>query len=159
TVLQAALAKAVERNVILQGDRNVVLEQAVQIMTIAKQAGADKIAIATAPPEAGEAAVTSPRRPPHPRRPLVAPPQPPATPPGPGDRGRERFTQVPRGVVRVGPPVALRAVLRGATDGGAAARGGAGVLPGAVSGVDGEPDGRNAFGRRPAGRRRAARPT
>lgn len=38
-----------ERNVILQGDRSVVLEQAVQIMTIAKEAGAEKIAIATAP--------------------------------------------------------------------------------------------------------------
>ncbi len=48
--LQAAFQKGSERNVILQGDRNVVLEQAVQIMTIAKEAGADKIAIATAPP-------------------------------------------------------------------------------------------------------------
>jgi biopolymer transport protein ExbD len=51
--LEAALQKAPERNVILQGDRNVVLEQAVQIMTIAKEAGAEKISIATAPPEAG----------------------------------------------------------------------------------------------------------
>jgi biopolymer transport protein ExbD len=49
--LLAAFQKGSERNVILQGDRNVVLEQAVQIMTIAKEAGADKIAIATAPPE------------------------------------------------------------------------------------------------------------
>jgi biopolymer transport protein ExbD len=48
--LQAIFQKGSERNVILQGDRNVVLEQAVQIMTIAKEAGADKIAIATAPP-------------------------------------------------------------------------------------------------------------
>jgi biopolymer transport protein ExbD len=48
--LEAAFQKQSERNVILQGDRNVVLEQAVQIMTIAKEAGADKIAIATAPP-------------------------------------------------------------------------------------------------------------
>ncbi len=47
--LQAIFRKGSERNVILQGDRNVVLEQAVQIMTIAKEAGADKIAIATAP--------------------------------------------------------------------------------------------------------------
>ena len=52
--LRAALSAAlqqpgVERNVILQGDRSVVLEQAVQIMTIAKEAGAEKIAIATAP--------------------------------------------------------------------------------------------------------------
>lgn len=50
--LQAAFQHG-DRSVILQGDRNVVLEQAVQIMTIAKEAGAEKIAIATAPPEAG----------------------------------------------------------------------------------------------------------
>jgi biopolymer transport protein ExbD len=50
--LQAAFQRG-DRSVILQGDRNVVLEQAVQIMTIAKEAGAEKIAIATAPPEAG----------------------------------------------------------------------------------------------------------
>lgn len=49
--LDAAFQKGTERSVILQGDRNVVLEQAVQIMTIAKEAGAEKIAIATAPPE------------------------------------------------------------------------------------------------------------
>jgi len=55
SALQAAFAKGSERNVILQGDRNVVLEQAVQIMTIAKEAGAEKIAIATAPPEGGKA--------------------------------------------------------------------------------------------------------
>ncbi len=48
--LQAALQSG-DHSVILQGDRNVVLEQAVQIMTIAKEAGAEKIAIATAPPE------------------------------------------------------------------------------------------------------------
>jgi biopolymer transport protein ExbD len=47
--LETTFQKGAERNVILQGDRNVVLEQAVQIMTIAKEAGADKIAIATAP--------------------------------------------------------------------------------------------------------------
>lgn len=47
--LESALQKTSERGVILQGDRNVVLEQAVQIMTIAKEAGAEKIAIATAP--------------------------------------------------------------------------------------------------------------
>lgn len=49
--LTDAFQKADERNVILQGDRSVVLERAVQIMTIAKEAGADKIAIATAPPD------------------------------------------------------------------------------------------------------------
>jgi biopolymer transport protein ExbD len=47
--LEATFQKGSERNVILQGDRTVVLEQAVQIMTIAKEAGAEKIAIATAP--------------------------------------------------------------------------------------------------------------
>jgi biopolymer transport protein ExbD len=47
--LQAIFQKGSEHNVILQGDRNVVLEQAVQIMTIAKEAGAERIAIATAP--------------------------------------------------------------------------------------------------------------
>ena len=49
--LETAFQKGSEHNVILQGDRNVVLEQAVQIMTIAKEAGAEKISIATAPPE------------------------------------------------------------------------------------------------------------
>ncbi len=49
--LEATFRKGPERNVILQGDRTVVLEQAVQIMTIAKEAGADRIAIATAPLE------------------------------------------------------------------------------------------------------------
>jgi len=49
--LEATFQKGSEHNVILQGDRNVVLEQAVQIMTIAKEAGAEKISIATAPPE------------------------------------------------------------------------------------------------------------
>ncbi|MBI3785410.1 MAG: biopolymer transporter ExbD [Deltaproteobacteria bacterium] len=49
--LEATFQTSPERTVILQGDRNVVLEQAVQIMTIAKEAGAEKISIATAPPE------------------------------------------------------------------------------------------------------------
>ena len=55
SALEAAFQKGPDRSVILQGDRNVVLEQAVQIMTIAKEAGAEKIAIATAPPEPGKA--------------------------------------------------------------------------------------------------------
>ena len=50
SALTAAFEKTTERNIILQGDRTVVLEQAVQIMTIAKEAGAEKISIATAPP-------------------------------------------------------------------------------------------------------------
>lgn len=49
--LEAAFQNNPERTVILQGDRSVVLEQAVQIMTIAKEAGAEKISIATAPIE------------------------------------------------------------------------------------------------------------
>jgi biopolymer transport protein ExbD len=52
--LEAALQKSAEHSIILQGDRNVVLEQAVQIMTVAKEAGAEHIAIATAPPEAAK---------------------------------------------------------------------------------------------------------
>lgn len=49
--LETSLANAPEPTVILQGDRSVVLERAVQIMTIAKEAGAERISIATAPPE------------------------------------------------------------------------------------------------------------
>jgi len=45
--LQAALEKTPEKHVILQGDRAVILEDAVQIMTIAKEAGAERLAIAT----------------------------------------------------------------------------------------------------------------
>ena len=51
--VREALSKAAERTVILQGDRSVVLEDAVRIMTTAKVAGAEKIAIATEP-EAAE---------------------------------------------------------------------------------------------------------
>ena len=46
-VLRAEFAKGTDRNVILRGDRQVVLDDAVRIMTIAKEAGAEKIAIAT----------------------------------------------------------------------------------------------------------------
>jgi len=49
--LQEAMTRTGDSTVILQGDRNVVLERAVQIMSIAKEAGASKISIATAPPE------------------------------------------------------------------------------------------------------------
>ncbi len=49
SALQVALEKATEKHVILQGDRTVILEDAVQIMTIAKEAGAEKLAIATEP--------------------------------------------------------------------------------------------------------------
>ena len=51
--LQAALAGALQntsdKRVVLQGDRQVILEDAVQIMTVAKLAGAEKISIATEP--------------------------------------------------------------------------------------------------------------
>lgn len=53
TALAGALAAAPEKSVILQGDRSVVLEDAVRIMTIAKSAGAEKIAIATEPEGTG----------------------------------------------------------------------------------------------------------
>jgi biopolymer transport protein TolR len=51
--LTAALQGSTSKNVVLRGDRTMVLEQAVQIMTIAKTAGADKISIATAPAARG----------------------------------------------------------------------------------------------------------
>ncbi len=51
--LKDALAKALEgredKAVILRGDRTIILEDAVQLMTIAREAGADKLAIATTP--------------------------------------------------------------------------------------------------------------
>jgi len=47
--LSAELAKSDDKKIVLQGDRQVVLEDAVQIMTVAKQAGAEKISIATEP--------------------------------------------------------------------------------------------------------------
>jgi biopolymer transport protein ExbD len=49
SALQAQFERGADRNVILRGDRTLALEQAVKIMTVAKAAGADKIAIATAP--------------------------------------------------------------------------------------------------------------
>jgi biopolymer transport protein ExbD len=51
--LREALAKALagreDKGVILRGDRTIILEDAVQIMTIAREAGADRLAIATTP--------------------------------------------------------------------------------------------------------------
>ena len=49
--LRAAFRKGAQRNVVLRGDRDILLDQAVRIMTIAKSAGAEKIAIATASEE------------------------------------------------------------------------------------------------------------
>lgn len=55
--LEAALSDAMrataQRGVILQGDRHVVLQDAVRIMTVAKAAGAEKISIATEPEGSG----------------------------------------------------------------------------------------------------------
>jgi biopolymer transport protein ExbD len=47
--LAAAMARSGEKRIVLQGDRQVILEDAVQIMTVAKAAGAEKISIATEP--------------------------------------------------------------------------------------------------------------
>jgi biopolymer transport protein ExbD len=51
--LKDALAKALEgrddKGVILRGDRTIILEDAVQLMTIAREAGAERLAIATTP--------------------------------------------------------------------------------------------------------------
>jgi biopolymer transport protein ExbD len=52
--LKAALDKAREKVVILRGDRKVLLGQAVNILDIAQQAGAQGIALATKPPAPGE---------------------------------------------------------------------------------------------------------
>ncbi|MCX8072560.1 MAG: biopolymer transporter ExbD [Candidatus Binatia bacterium] len=47
--LRQALARSGQSSVVLQGDRNVVLERAVQILTIAREAGAQRVSIATVP--------------------------------------------------------------------------------------------------------------
>jgi len=49
--LEAALADAREKLVILRGDRNVLLGQAVNILDVAQKAGAQGIALATKPPD------------------------------------------------------------------------------------------------------------
>jgi len=51
--LRKEFQNSTDRNVILRGDRQVVLEDAVRIMTIAKEAGAEKISIATEPQASG----------------------------------------------------------------------------------------------------------
>ncbi len=48
--LAKALAAREDKGVILRGDRTIILEDAVQLMTIAREAGAERLAIATAPP-------------------------------------------------------------------------------------------------------------
>ncbi len=47
--LREALAKAGQKSVVLQGDRSLVLERAVQIMTVSRRAGAERLSIATVP--------------------------------------------------------------------------------------------------------------
>ena len=51
-VLSAALQSSREKVVILRGDRAVLLGQAVNILDVAQQAGAQSIALATTPPPA-----------------------------------------------------------------------------------------------------------
>jgi biopolymer transport protein ExbD len=55
TVLKAALDAAREKVVILRGDREVLLGQAVNILDVAQEAGAKGFALATKPPPPGEA--------------------------------------------------------------------------------------------------------
>jgi biopolymer transport protein ExbD len=52
-VLSAALATSREKVVILRGDKAVLLGQAVNILDVAQQAGAQGIALATKPPPGG----------------------------------------------------------------------------------------------------------
>jgi biopolymer transport protein ExbD len=52
--LVAALESAKEKIVILRGDREVVLGEAVNVLDLAQEAGATGIAIATKPPAPGE---------------------------------------------------------------------------------------------------------
>ena len=52
-VLQAALEKSRDKLVILRGDKQVLLGQAVNILDLAQQAGATGIALATKPPPKG----------------------------------------------------------------------------------------------------------
>jgi biopolymer transport protein ExbD len=48
--LAKALANREDKGVILRGDRNIILEDAVELMSIAREAGAERLAIATTPP-------------------------------------------------------------------------------------------------------------
>jgi biopolymer transport protein ExbD len=49
SALQGEMARTDTRYVVMQGDRSIVLQDAVEIMTIAREAGAESIAIATTP--------------------------------------------------------------------------------------------------------------
>ena len=52
--LELALKNAKEKIVILRGDREVVLGEAVNVLDLAQEAGATGIALATKPPGPGE---------------------------------------------------------------------------------------------------------
>ena len=47
--LSKALAEREDKGVVLRGDRSIILEDAVQLMAIAREAGAERLAIATTP--------------------------------------------------------------------------------------------------------------
>jgi biopolymer transport protein ExbD len=47
--VREALTRKQHSTVVLQGDRNVVLEKAVQILAVAREAGAERVSIATVP--------------------------------------------------------------------------------------------------------------
>jgi biopolymer transport protein ExbD len=49
--LRAAVARTTHRLVILEGDERVLLGEAVNLLDLARQAGAKKVAVATRPPE------------------------------------------------------------------------------------------------------------
>lgn len=51
SLLQASFAKTPSRVVILEGDRQALLGSAIEIMDRARKVGAEKFAIATAPPD------------------------------------------------------------------------------------------------------------
>jgi len=51
-VLEEELAKSTDKTVIFEGDKNVLLGEAVKVLETAKEAGADKIAIAAEKAEA-----------------------------------------------------------------------------------------------------------
>jgi biopolymer transport protein ExbD len=61
--LEAALADAREKLVILRGDKKVLLGQAVNILDLAQQAGAKGIALATKPPATMPAPTGAPATP------------------------------------------------------------------------------------------------
>ena len=50
--LAAAVAATTDRLVILEGDEKVLLGEAVSLLDVARKAGAQKVAVATKPPEA-----------------------------------------------------------------------------------------------------------